>query len=133
MVSAVKGLILKDNQFLAVHKASESDSKFELPGGRMIFGETMEETLIREVKEEVNLTIRPTQLIDTWHLMNPQEEWQISGVIYATEVLTTAQMIILSEEHDQYAWLDIDELEKMTDSFYSKMKQWDWEKLLKSH
>ena len=49
---AVKALIFNDNSFLAVHKRSAKSEKMELPGGRLQFGETAEETVIREVMEE---------------------------------------------------------------------------------
>ncbi|GEK89650.1 ADP-ribose pyrophosphatase YjhB, NUDIX family [Alkalibacterium putridalgicola] len=40
------------------------DKSWELPGGLMELGESFEETLIREVKEETNLTVKGYHFVD---------------------------------------------------------------------
>lgn len=46
---AVRGIIIKDGKYLLIH-SKYGDHKF--PGGGMEKGETLEETLLREVQEE---------------------------------------------------------------------------------
>ena len=127
---AVKALIFKGDRFLAVHKAAIRSPRFELPGGRMIFGETAEETVIREVMEETGLSVTPLLLVDTWNYLTDTE--QITGVIYlcAAEQL---DQIVLSDEHDAYEWLatDKDSLERMIRLFRPQMLKWDWDALMK--
>lgn len=48
---ATKALILKDNKFLAMYTIENGEKYWDLPGGRMEFGETAEETLTRERRE----------------------------------------------------------------------------------
>lgn len=55
----IYGIIFKDNNLLVVKKTSGPYiNRFDLPGGSQESGEKLEDTLIREIKEETNLTIK---------------------------------------------------------------------------
>ncbi|MDO4544445.1 MAG: NUDIX domain-containing protein [Clostridia bacterium] len=59
----VCAVIISDGRILAMH--DERSPYFYLPGGRVTLGETAEEAVIREVKEELNITpniVRPLWL-----------------------------------------------------------------------
>lgn len=59
------GLILKDNKILLIKKkGGPYDGKLDLPGGTIEFGETPEETLVRELKEEVGIDVTSYTLFD---------------------------------------------------------------------
>ena len=47
---AVRGIILNGKKLLMIYSSKDGDYKF--PGGGVELGETYEETLVREVKEE---------------------------------------------------------------------------------
>ncbi|MFW0735851.1 NUDIX hydrolase [Flavobacterium sp. T12S277] len=125
MFFSVKALIIKNDTFLAVYNLVEGIKIWDLPGGRMEFGETAEETLKREIKEELNLEIRPVKVIDTWNY-RPTDDCQITGIIYYSELLTN--QIKISEEHDGYDWIGFEE----ADAFFTKdflldqIQLWDW-------
>ena len=113
---SVKALIIKDNQFLAIHKCNATGDFFDLPGGKMKANESSEETLRREVKEETNLSIASLKLLDTWQYVN--EHYLIMGVLYACEIAEQDVEITLSPEHDYYEWLplSVSSATKMKDS-----------------
>lgn len=52
---AVRGIIIRDNKILMIYSKRDGDYKF--PGGGVDEGETFEETLIREVKEESGASV----------------------------------------------------------------------------
>ena len=53
------GLIIKNEQIVLINKANGPyKGKLDLPGGTIEFGETPEQALIREVKEEVGIDIK---------------------------------------------------------------------------
>lgn len=116
----IKAFIIKDNTYLALHKRGIEDAGYELPGGRMLFSETMEETLIREVREEVNLDILPVRIIDTWNYINGNH--QVTGVIYLCEIIDDSKFI-LSQEHDAYKWFELSNTKQMNDLFRSQIEQ----------
>jgi len=54
---AVRGVIFRGNKLLMVR--SSTDGFYKFPGGGIEHGESHLDTLVRETKEEVGLTIRP--------------------------------------------------------------------------
>ncbi|MDR3570998.1 MAG: NUDIX hydrolase [Candidatus Pacebacteria bacterium] len=64
---AVKGLHVENGKVLMSHDAVHATPVWELPGGGLDFGESIEETLRREIKEEMGLEVasvaeKPTYL-----------------------------------------------------------------------
>lgn len=127
---AVKALIILDGKFLAMHKKNEPEDILELPGGRMEFGESSEETLVREIKEETGLTIEQLKIIDTWNYVG--DNYQITGIICLCRIVNGS--IRLSDEHDRYEWLNHDttSIDKMHNAFKKRMIKWDWEEIISS-
>lgn len=126
----VKALIIKDNKFLAMHNNGVKEDLWELPGGRMEFGETAEETLKREIMEETGLIVKPIKLLDTWNLIL-REDYQIAGIIYLCEL--EEGEVKLSEEHDAFRWINAGEesLNLMYPTFRSRMINWNWDEIRK--
>ena len=102
---SVKGLIIKNHEFLALHKVSAHCEYFDLPGGKMKVNESAEEALCREVLEETSLVIKPVRLLHHWDFIH--DDYLIMGVIYLCEVIKGD--ITLSSEHDYYKWLPLSE------------------------
>lgn len=124
MEMGVKALILNNGKFLVMHNNGVKEDLWELPGGRMEFGETAEETLKREIQEETGLGIKPIKLLDTWNLV--EENHQITGIIYLCKL--EEGEVRLSDEHDAFQWLGTDEesLKKLYNVFRIRMIDWDW-------
>ena len=59
-VSAVVSIISFENQFLFLRRAKDPGAgKLDMPGGFVDFGETAEEALRRELREELMILISP--------------------------------------------------------------------------
>ena len=59
---SVRGIIIRDGLITMVH--SLKYNYYKLPGGGIEHGETLEETLIREVTEETGLVIKPSSIME---------------------------------------------------------------------
>lgn len=126
---SVKTLIIKNNTFLAVYNLVNGIKLWDLPGGRMEFGETAEETLKREILEELNVAIKPIKVIDTWNYKQDLN-CQITGIIYYSELITNE--IRLSDEHDGYEWIEFEKAQTIftKDFLLDKIQLWNWDSIL---
>ena len=85
----VYGLIINDNKILLIKKnGGPYDGKLDLPGGTIEFDENIEETLIRELKEEVGIDIIQYKLFDVvttnikWKYKNENVETKHIAILY---------------------------------------------------
>jgi 8-oxo-dGTP diphosphatase len=90
----------------------------------MEFGETPEETLIREIHEEVGLAVEIIKPLNTWTFFR-DEKTQLVGITYLCNLISGD--VTLSEEHVDYAWVDFDEVNNynMIPSIVEQIKRWD--------
>ena len=68
MILAASGIILQNHKILLLQRSNYTQhyaGYWGCPGGRAELGETAEENVIREVKEECNLDFSPTKIIKT--------------------------------------------------------------------
>ena len=73
------GLILDNDNIVLIKKnGGPYNGKLDLPGGTIEFGETPEETLIREIEEEVGIEVLEYELFDG---NSVTFEWEHKGEI----------------------------------------------------
>ncbi len=108
---ATKAFIVKDGKVLILRESAKYEdgtnvSHFDLPGGRLTPGEHLADALRREVKEETGLIIHVGNTISVgeWRPIVRNEQWQIIGIFF--ECSTEDSTIILSQDHDDFQWID---------------------------
>lgn len=63
MRKAARAIIIEDGKLLVMHRDKESSQYFTLVGGKVSDNETIEQALVREVKEETGLDIVSARLV----------------------------------------------------------------------
>ena len=59
----VTGVLIENNSLLLLEQNTESDRKWSLPGGKVELNETLEQALVREMKEETGLDVSVGDLL----------------------------------------------------------------------
>lgn len=109
---AAKAIITnKEGKILLLREADTYDEgtnigKYGVPGGRLNIGESYEEGLHREAREETGLEVKPLYpiYVGEWHPVIKGEQYQIIAIFTVCDAVTTN--VKLSEEHDDYKWVD---------------------------
>lgn len=102
----VHAIIKYKNKYL-VTKRSKNENVYkeywDIPGGLANQGETPRETLIREVKEEVNLKIKPVKIIHEDSNLDKEKNMIFIRLVYLTNVEDDFNNIKLDLlEHTEY-------------------------------
>ncbi len=66
MITVVAALIKKDNKYLIARRSTGSEEvlgKWEFPGGKVELGESEEQAIEREIKEEFEMTIKANRFL----------------------------------------------------------------------
>lgn len=105
---AVKGVAIKDGRALILCRADaktpDGGDWWEFPGGTLQFGETPEQTLMREYHEETGLSVSPDGLLYAGSFING-EKYEVVIITYLCRCESTGDVVI-SEEHSDYRWAD---------------------------
>lgn len=106
-------VIIKDGKLLV--SKDNKDDFYKIPGGRINFGEELEETCIREVKEETNADIeliKPLRTMVIYKNPQTQEEMSIILVHYEAKLKNPDDLKPNRDEIEEIKWLDIKEIKE---------------------
>ena len=100
-VNVVAAVIRKDDTIFATQRGyGEYKSGWEFPGGKIEAGETPEEALVREIKEELDTEIEVGEYLDTVEYDYPT--FHPSMRCYWCTVMSGALVL---KEHEAARWL----------------------------
>ncbi len=102
-------IIEKDEKYLITQRASNDKLplKWEFPGGKVELGETPEECLIRELKEELNLDIVVGKKIAT--SIYSYGSGTINLVAYAAQIVSGSMKLLV---HHDARWVSGSQLDQ---------------------
>lgn len=110
---AAHGLIVKNDRYLVTRRLATDGympGKWDLPGGTVEAGETVEQGLLREVIEETTLSVEVTRPFSIYTNLADIPERETVAIIFLCR--WTSGDVQLSE-HDEYRWVTKDELAQL--------------------
>ena len=108
-VEVAAAIIIKDAKlFVAERGYGEFINMYELPGGKMEKGESREDALVREIKEELDTDIEVKQLVKTIEYDYP--DFQLIMHCYLCKVVSGKLTLL---EHKDAKWLGKEELDSV--------------------
>lgn len=106
IIEVCAAIIINNNKILLTQRGyGEYKDKWEFPGGKIEENETKEETIIREIKEELDASIKVEKFLT-------KVEYDYTSFYLKMNVFITSltSSHLLFKEHESYKWIDISEL-----------------------
>lgn len=118
----IQAIIRKDGKTLLLRRAVDSmsaaASKYELPGGRLEYGEQPDDALKRHVHEATGQTVQASQLFDVLtYVDHDDRDVQSVYVFYLVSLVAGGSKIRLGDKYVRYLWEKVGEAvhEEMTE------------------
>ena len=113
---AVRAIIRVDEKILLLKRSSGRSSilgKYELPGGKLEYGEQPEDALHRFIQSDLNVTVKTAQLFDVLtYIDRDDRDLQYVFILYLVSL--ESGKIQLREAYDRYIWKKMSEVQQDT-------------------
>jgi len=83
-------------------------NKWEFPGGKMEAGESQEQTIRREIREELSMEIQPIK-----HLLSHTHHYPDFSIELHTWLCATVGEGMELNEHQAFVWLEVKDLKEL--------------------
>lgn len=115
---SVRAIIRKDGKTLLLRRANGRQTilgKYELPGGKLEYGEQPEDSLRRYLHEDAGLHIQTAQLFDAvTYIDHDDRDIQYGVIVYMVALASTQDEPDLSENYDKYQWKRLIDIQQDT-------------------
>ena len=110
MIVVIAGIIIKDGKVLLAKRGSNQKmaGKWEFPGGKLEKGETHQQCLERELKEELNIDVEVLDKFKRSQYENKEQNWAIDLIGYNCRLLSQDFKLNV---HDELAWVSMQEID----------------------
>ena len=111
-IQVVAAAIFQNDKVLSVQRAEHEKEyvslKWEFPGGKVEVGESREEALVREIREELSVDIEVSEFLMT--VQHTYPDFHLTMHVFKC-VLDQGEITL--NEHVALKWLSIDELDQL--------------------
>lgn len=109
----IAACIVKDNEILMIRHKKGDEKYWLLPGGRVEYGETMIETLKREMIEETGLEISVGKLMFVSEAIPEDNHRHIINMFFEAEIVGGEIKLGNEEILDAVEFIDIDKIDEI--------------------
>lgn len=114
IISSVKALIHNEGKYLFLRESLHHGDIWDLPGGKIEYGEEPEQALIREVKEEVCINVTVGKSVGVWWFFPQNSKHQVICHTFLCKPIGEVNIDLTknpADEHfSEYRWLSIKEV-----------------------
>ena len=103
------GLIIRDARILLVHNVKHGRLRIEPPGGKIHPGEGAKESVIREVREELGMSVGALEFFGTYRTDSPEGEFPVH--MYLCNKAEGRPRVLEPDKIPGFGWYALDELE----------------------
>ncbi|HCC67758.1 TPA: hypothetical protein DEP90_00915 [Patescibacteria group bacterium] len=115
------GILVKDNKILMCRTFKTKYPGWQLPGGKVLWSEEIEECLKREIIEETGYEVIPDGILGIYQRDTGPEDEEFIRVIYHIKSFKRKRGVELDPQIETSKWFDIDEV--LEDDFQIQSKQ----------
>jgi ADP-ribose pyrophosphatase YjhB (NUDIX family) len=116
LVPAASAIVVNEADAMLLQRRVDND-QWALPGGTMNLGETLAQTVVREVKEETGLDVEVTGLVGIYTDPSHVIEYDDGEVRQEFNVCFTARLrggrLATSTESKEVRWMPLDEVDAL--------------------
>jgi mutator protein MutT len=94
-------------------KARNERGKWEFPGGAVEFGDTMRDTIIREMKEELGIEIEPIHHLSPIDHIIPDEKQHWVTSMFISKIVKGEPQIMEPDKCSEIGWFTLEEIKKL--------------------
>lgn len=100
---SIKGIFEKDGKILML---KDDKGRWELPGGKIDFGEHPTESLRREFMEELGVTeLEIGKVVNVWDFLVSKDDIDYQFILVVYECFANIKDVYISDEHLKYEWI----------------------------
>jgi len=105
---SARAIIREDGRTLLLRRVNGRPSilgKYELPGGKLEYGEQPEDAIVRYLHDEAGLATRSVRLLDVLtYIDHDDRDIQYVFVLYVVNLDSERHKVSLSQNYDRYIW-----------------------------
>lgn len=113
---AVRAIIRVDEKTLLLRRSTGRPSiigKYELPGGKLEYGEQPEDALTRYLQQDADLIVRSVQLFDVLtYIDHDDRDMQYVFILYLVSLNDSGRKVTLGDNYDHYLWKKMSDIQQ---------------------
>ncbi|OGZ32939.1 MAG: hypothetical protein A2V69_02965 [Candidatus Portnoybacteria bacterium RBG_13_40_8] len=118
MEKRVAAVIIKDNKILLMRRIKDGQEYFVFPGGGIKENESVEDAIIREIKEELSLDAKIDKLLFQIENRGQEELYFLIKEFSGIPELSGPEKERMNENNQYYPeWIDLDKIQDLSNLY----------------